>query len=81
MLLTHTQPLSLFKDHTHTHILRNDQADRLAKTGNELPHNPLLQAFEHAHSTPYYLHKDWWFSMVNTPYKGPIHNLQRYPIK
>jgi hypothetical protein len=59
------------------HIYGNDQVDQLAKAGNTLPHNSPLHTFEHAHSTPYYLHKDWYFSMANTPYKGPIRNLQR----
>jgi hypothetical protein len=30
------------------------------------------------HPTPYYLHKDSWPSMDDTPYKGPIHHLQPY---
>jgi ribonuclease HI len=81
MISAHTQPLSLFKVRAHTHIYGNDQADQLAKAGNTLPHHPPLYPFEHAHSTPYYLHKDSWFSMANTPYKGPIRNLHRYITK
>jgi hypothetical protein len=69
---TRTQPLFLHKVRAYFNIYGNDKADELAKACNKLPHRPPLSDYEHAHSTPYYLHKDLWFSMSQTPYKGPI---------
>ena len=54
-----TQPLFLHKVRAHLNIYGNDKADAIAKAGNRLSHCPLLSDYEHAHSTPYYLHKDW----------------------
>ena len=36
---------------------------------------------EHAHPTPYYLQKDWWHSMQETPDKGPIRHLGKHVLK
>jgi hypothetical protein len=78
LMQTRTQPLFLHKVRAHFNIYGNNKADELAKAGNELPHRPPLSDYEHVHLTPYYLHKDWWFSMSQTPYKGPIRHLQAY---
>jgi hypothetical protein len=78
LMQTRTQPLFLHKVRAHFNIYGNDKADELAKAGNELSHRPPLSDYEHAHSTPYYLHKDWWFSMSQTPCIGPIRHLQAY---
>jgi hypothetical protein len=59
-------------------IYGKDKADALAKARNDLSHRPPISDYEHAHSTPYYLHKDWWHFMTQTSYKGPIQNLQEY---
>jgi hypothetical protein len=78
MLQARTHPLSIHKIQAHTNIPGNEIADQLAKEGNLLPHQFSHHAYEHAHPTPYYLHKDAWPSMVDTPYKGPIRHLQHY---
>jgi hypothetical protein len=41
----------------------------------------MLVWLERAHPTPYYLQKDWWHSMQETPYKGPIRHLVKYILK
>jgi hypothetical protein len=73
-----TQPLFLRKVQAHFNIFGNDKVDELAKAGNDLSHRPPISDYEHAHSTPYYLHKNWWHSMTQTPYKGPVQHLQAY---
>jgi hypothetical protein len=78
LMQNRTQPLFLYKVQDHFIIYGNDKADALAKAGNGLSHRPPLSDYEHAHSTPYYLDKDWWHSMMQTPYKGPIRHLQAY---
>jgi ribonuclease HI len=80
LLCSHTQSISLNKVRAHANILGNSKADTLAKAGNTLPHRPPISDFEHVHSTPYYLHKQWYF-MCATPYNGPICHLQAYIIK
>jgi hypothetical protein len=59
-------------------IPSNEHVDQLAKAGNQLLHRDPRIDYEHAHPTPYYLHKDSWPSMGATPYKGPIRHLQPY---
>jgi hypothetical protein len=49
--------------------------------GNKLTHRFPLYSYEFAHSTPYYLHRDWWNSMHNIQFNGPIRYLQKYLIK
>jgi hypothetical protein len=71
LLQARTQPTALHKVEAHANITGNEIVDALAKRGHRKPH-------EHAHSTPYYLHKDEWIGMHYTPYKGPIRNFQRY---
>jgi hypothetical protein len=78
LMQTGTQPLFLHKVRTHFNIYGNDKANELAKVGNRLSHRPPISDYKHTHSTPYYLYKDWWHSMTQTPYKGPIRNLQEY---
>jgi hypothetical protein len=72
LMQNRTQPLFLHKVRAHFNIFGNDKADELAKAGNDLSHRPPISDYEHAHSTPYYLHKNWWHSITQTPYKGPI---------
>jgi hypothetical protein len=78
MLQTRTCPLFLHKVRAHINIPNNEHADKLAKAGNLLSHRDPHADYEHAHPTPYYLHKDDWPSMDDTPYKGPIRHLQPY---
>jgi hypothetical protein len=78
MLLQRTQPTSLHKVKAHTNIIGNEIADALAKRGRKQRHYYPSLPHEFSHSTPYYLHKDEWIGMYHTPYKGPIHNFQRY---
>ena len=78
MLQTHTHPLSLHKVRTHINIPGNEFADKLAKDGTKLPHCNPHHEYEYAHPTLYYLHKDTWPSMDDTPYKGPIRHLDSY---
>ena len=76
------QPLTIYKVRAHSRIQGNEIANELAKNGRHLIHSPPSLRYEHAHSTPYYLHKDEWKgNMARTPYKGPIRHLQRYLIK
>jgi hypothetical protein len=81
MLSLRTQPTVIAKVKEHSNINGNDQVDKLAKLGLTLPHRTPLHPYEHAHSTPYYFHRDTWFSMDQTPDKGPIRHLQSYLIK
>jgi hypothetical protein len=78
MLRNRTQPLSIYKIRAHTNIQGNEKVDKLAKAGNDLFHRPPRQDFEHAHSTPYYLYRDWWNTIAQPPYKGPIRHLHKY---
>jgi hypothetical protein len=78
MLQARTQPTILHKVKAHANITGNEIVDALAKRGHRKPHSLPNEPHEHAHSTPYYLHKDEWIGMHYTPYKGPIRNFQRY---
>jgi hypothetical protein len=78
MLATRTQPIALLKVKAHANITGNEIIDALAKSGHTKPHSLPNEPYEHAHSTPYYLHKDEWIGMHYTPYKGPIRNFQRF---
>jgi ribonuclease HI len=78
MLHSRTHPIALHKVKAHTDITGNETVDALAKRRLIKPYSPPQESHEHAHSTPYYLHKDEWIGMHYTPYKGPIHNFQRY---
>jgi ribonuclease HI len=78
MLTIRTQPIALHKVKAHANIIGNEIVDALAKRGHIKPHSLPNEPYEHAHSTPYYLHKDEWIGMHYTPYKGPIRNFQRY---
>ena len=81
MLQSRTQTTTLHKVKAHTNISGNEQADKLAKMGCELEHRDAITTYEHAHPTPYYLQKDWWHSMQETPDKGPIRHLGKYIAK
>jgi ribonuclease HI len=78
MLQTRTHPLSLHKVRAHINIPGNEFADKLTKDGTKLPHRNPHHEYEYAHPTPYYLHKNTWPFMDNTPYKGPIRHLDPY---
>jgi hypothetical protein len=78
MLISRTQPTTLHKIKAHANIEGNDIADALAKQGRELDHRDANAPYEHAHPTPYYLQKDWWHSIQETPDKGPIRHLSKY---
>ena len=79
MLQQRNHPLTIYKVRTHSNIRGNDKANSLAKEGNELEHRHPCFPHELVHSTPYYLHKDFWLgNMTRTPYKGPIRHLQTY---
>jgi hypothetical protein len=53
----------------------------MTKMGCALEHTDAETTYEHAHPTPYYLQKDWWHSMQDTPDKGPIQHLEKYILK
>jgi hypothetical protein len=71
MLISRTQPTTLHKLKAHANIEGNNIAYTLAKLGRELYHIDAATPYEHAHPTPYYLQKDWWHSMQETPTKAP----------
>jgi hypothetical protein len=81
MLQSRTQLTILHKVKAHTNINGNEQADTLAKLGCELDYRDVVATYEHAHPTPYYLKKDWWHSLQETPDKGPIRHLGKYVLK
>ena len=60
MLQQRTQTLTIYKVRAHSNILGNEEADALAKAGNELEHRHPIFPHKHAHSIPYFLHKDFW---------------------
>jgi hypothetical protein len=78
LLRNHIHLLSLYKVRAYISIPSNDHADQLVEAGNQLPHRDPQIDYKHAHPTPYYIHKDNWPSMSDTPYKGPIRHLQPY---
>ena len=81
MLQIRTEVTTLHKVRAHANITGNEQADKLAKQGCTLEHRNAAEIYEHAHPTPYYLQKNWWHSMHETPYKGPIRHLGKYTLK
>jgi hypothetical protein len=81
MLQSRTQTTTLHKFQAHTNISGNEQANKLAKMRCELDHRDAIATYEHAHPTPYYLQKDWWHSMQETPNKGPIRHRGKYILK
>jgi hypothetical protein len=54
-----------------------EQADKLAKVGNDLPYRSPTHPHRKAHPTPYYFYKNEGY----TPDNGPIRHLQTYLIK
>jgi hypothetical protein len=85
MLTQRIQTTIITKIKAHANIVGNESlnesADALAKLGNKLPHRSPLYPYEKAHSIPYYVYKDHWPSMDETPDKGPISHLQSYLLK
>ena len=81
MLQSRTQITTLHKVKARANINGNEQVDTLAKLGCGLDHRDAAMPHEHAHPTPYYLQKDWWHSMQETPDKGPIRHLGKYVLK
>jgi hypothetical protein len=81
MFSERTQTTIIAKVKVHANFEGNERVDKLANLGTKLPHKTPLHSYEKAHSTPYYFHKDWYYSMDQTPNKGPIWHLQRYLIK
>ena len=78
LLQSQTHPIYLHKAKTHANITGNEIVDALAKRGKHKVHTLPIEPQKYAHSIPYYLHKDEWIGMHNTPYKGPIRNFQSY---
>ena len=82
MLQQCTQITSLHKVRAHSKIQGNEIVDKLTKARRSYAHTFPIFPHEHAHSTPYFLQKNFWKGrMDRTPYKGPIRHLQRYIIK
>ena len=81
ILLSSTQITTLHKIRAHTNIGGNEHANTLAKHDRELDHKNATTPLELAHPTPYYFQKDWWHSMQETPYKGPISHLKKHIVK
>jgi ribonuclease HI len=69
MLKNRTTNTYLYKVRSHTNIIGNEEADKLAKEGSkiELANDMPTQPYEDAHSTPY-----WWYRDDNHLYKGLI---------
>ena len=78
MLQTKTQPIVLHQVKVHANITGNEIVDVSVKSEHTKPLSLSNEPYEHAYSTPYYLHKDEWIGMHYTPYKSPIRNFQRY---
>ena len=73
MLQARTQITELHKVKAHSKIHGNEIADELAKACKNILHTLPIFPHEYAHSTPYYLQKNFWKDrMSRTPYKGPI---------
>ena len=82
MLQQRMQHTTITKVKAHSKIKGNEIANHLAKEGHLKQHYHPALLHEHAHSTPYYLQKNYWKgSIARTPYKGPIRHFQRYLIK
>ena len=82
MLQQRTQITTISKVRAHANIEGNEITDRLAKKGRLKQYYHPALPHEHAHSTPYYLQKNYWKgNMARTPYKRPIQHLQRYLIQ
>ena len=82
MLQKQTHTLTIQKVRAHSNIVGNDKADKLAKAGYKFEYCFPFFPHEGAHSTPYFLHKDFWIgNMSRTPYKGPIIYLQKQLAK
>jgi ribonuclease HI len=75
MLKNRTANTHLYKVRAHTNIIRNEEADKLAKEGSkiELANDIPTRPYDNAHSTPY-----WWCRDDDHPYKGPIRHLKSY---
>jgi hypothetical protein len=75
MLKNRIAPVTLHKVRAHTNVIRNEEADTLAKEGSkiDLENDIPTQPHEDAHSTPY-----WWCRDDDHPYKGPIQHLKSY---
>jgi hypothetical protein len=78
MITQRTQPTTITKVRAQANIVGNEHVDKIATDGNKLPDRSLIHPYEKAHPTPYYLHRDNWPSMDQTPDKGPIRHLQPY---
>ena len=70
------QSLIIYKIRAHLGIHGNEIANKFAKDGRHLIHSLPFLPYKHAHSTPYFLHKDKWKgNMARIPFKGPIRNI------
>ena len=66
----------------HANIDGNEQADQLAKAGNQNRNYQFAtKPHEFAHTTPYYFQKDTWPSPRKRPDKGPVRCLETYITK
>ena len=81
MLQSCTQITTVHKVRAHANINGNEQAYTLAKIGCEPDHRDVAMPHEHARPTPYYLQRDWWHSMQETPNKGVIRHLRKHVLK
>lgn len=78
MLHSRTQTTTLHKIRAHANIDGNEQAYKLAKLGCKLDHQDGIAPHKHVHPTPQYFQNNWWHSMHETPYKGPIRHLEKH---
>lgn len=63
LLQSRTLPLTMYIVCAHVQINDNEHSDALAYASNIKDHRLPQEPYEHAHSTPYWLNKDEWFSM------------------
>lgn len=55
---TRTQPTTFYKVKAHIKIDENEQANTLAKIGAKKRYSIASKTYQHAHTTPFYFHKD-----------------------
>ena len=82
MLQQQMHTLTIYKVKAHFNVAGNDKADELVKACHEYEHCLPISSHEDAHSSPYFLHKDFWLGNISrTPCKGPIRHLQKHLTK
>ena len=76
LLQNRSQPITLYKVRAHVNIDGNEQANKLAKEGQDLTHRSSTHPYEHAHATLYYYQRDRMALLDRTLDKGPVRFLE-----